>query len=380
MVGNMVGECHWTKDGLLLDGVQRYQVAGDRHGVCDLSIDPVLAMDEGQYQCQVSGGHGVPPIASAPVTLTVNSEPGQPYIMQAMEEEMMEVQEGEEVELQCESQGGRPPAEIQWWDGEGRRIVSDVTEHVKRMEDRKTFKTISTLKFILHKPILVKCSVNNEAFQKKKFSQSLKIRFKGQVELEIKSLAEGESFLIDCEQKVSHTNYKWFINDKELVSEQSKGLEIEHFVAAYHNSIVKCMAEDKMGGMEILKLVKLNHVPKTNKDSNLKGALIPLSHKKEKKKKEGARANGKLSNSKKTIFTCVTEEDTADQPQYVWIKGKLEGKFVAEDAQKHKFNCEIVPSGYKKLSQMGRNMKYISRTFKKFRNTLNKIVTSMESV
>ena len=80
------------------------------------------------------------------------------------------------------------------------------------------------------------------------------------------------------------------------------------------------------------------------------------------------------------MFTCVTEDDTSDQPKYVWIKGKLEGKVIAEDGQKHKFNCEIVPSGYKKLSQMGRNMKYISRTFKKFRNSLNKIVTSMESV
>ena len=51
------------------------------------------------------------------------------------------------LKLQYESQGGRPPAEIQWWDGEGRRIVSDVTEHVKRMEDTKMFKTVSTLRF-----------------------------------------------------------------------------------------------------------------------------------------------------------------------------------------------------------------------------------------
>merc|ERR1719317_406655 len=312
--------------------------------------------------------------------LDMNSEPGKPYIMQVMEEEMMVVQEGEEVELQCESQGGRPPAEIQWWDGEGRRIVSDVTEHVKRMEDRKTFKTVSTLKFILHRPISVKCSVNNEAFQDKKFSESLKIKFKGQVELEIKNLSEGESFLIDCEHKVSQKKYKWFINEKELTSEESKSLEIEHFVAAYHNSVVKCMSEDEKGKMEILKLVKLNHVPKTNKDPISKEALIPVSNIKERKKKEGTRTNSKLSNSKKTMFTCVTEDDTSDQPKYVWIKGKLEGKVIAEDAQKHKFNCEIVPSGYKKLSQMGRNMKYISRTFKKFRNSLNKIVTSMESV
>ena len=52
------------------------------------------------------------------------------------------------MDLKCQSQGGRPPAEIQWWDGEGRRIVSDVTEHIMRMGDRKTFKTKSNLKII----------------------------------------------------------------------------------------------------------------------------------------------------------------------------------------------------------------------------------------
>merc|ERR1712013_381073 len=92
--------------------------------------------------CDIILTHGSPLNSEI---MDINSEPGKPYIMQAMEEEMMEVQEGEEVELQCESQGGRPPAEIQWWDGVGRRIVSDVTEHVKRMEDTKMFKTVSTV-------------------------------------------------------------------------------------------------------------------------------------------------------------------------------------------------------------------------------------------
>merc|ERR1712013_483053 len=64
-----------------LGGYSRYLMPGQRQDICDLSIDPVLPIDEGLYQCQVSGGHGVPPIASSPVSLSVNSEPGKPYIM-----------------------------------------------------------------------------------------------------------------------------------------------------------------------------------------------------------------------------------------------------------------------------------------------------------
>ena len=39
----------------------------------------------------------------------------------------MMVGAGQEVELHCQSQGGKPPAEIQWWDTKtGERIVADM--------------------------------------------------------------------------------------------------------------------------------------------------------------------------------------------------------------------------------------------------------------
>ena len=47
--------------------------------------------------------------------------------MQAREGEEVEVEAGEEVELHCQSQGGKPPAEIQWWDTDtGDRMVADM--------------------------------------------------------------------------------------------------------------------------------------------------------------------------------------------------------------------------------------------------------------
>jgi len=384
-IGNLVGTCQWTRDGLALGtdrnlaGFSRYLMAGDREDICDLSIDPVLPLDEGVYQCQVSGGHGVAPITSAPVTLSVNREPGQPYIVQANEEDMMEVQEGEEVELECQSQGGRPPAEIQWWDGEGRRIVSDVTEHVVRMEDRKTFKTVSTLKFTPDQPISVKCSVSNDAFPAIKKSETLQIKFKGQEKLEIKKVSEGESFLIECKTDESRDiDYKWFINDKELFSENSKTLKIEHFVPAYDNSVIKCAGQDREGGLQVWKSVKLRMDSSHKEDVELKEALALPSAAVKKKATKERKSSNKKDKVKKTIFTCIAEEDTPEEPTYVWMKGKLGKKVVAEDEKKRKFKCKVVPSGYNKLNQMVHNMKDISRMFKKFSRSFIQVVTAMD--
>ena len=121
-VGNMVGKCQWTRNGFALGsdrdmtGYPRYIMGGTQENDCDLVIAPVLSVDEGSYQCQVSGGNGVASIISEKVELKVNSEPGHPYIIQRKERGIMEVEVGEEVKLECESQGGRPPAEIQWWE------------------------------------------------------------------------------------------------------------------------------------------------------------------------------------------------------------------------------------------------------------------------
>merc|ERR1719317_95066 len=145
--------------------------------------------------CDIILTHGSPLNSEI---LDMNSEPGKPYIMQAKEEEMMEVQEGEEVELQCESQGGRPPAEIQWCDGEGRRIVSGVTEHVKRMEDTNMFKTVSTVIIKSSEYSLIKCSAHNEIFPAGRMSDAVQIVIKGKPKVETKSLEDGDSVKIFC--------------------------------------------------------------------------------------------------------------------------------------------------------------------------------------
>eukprot|EP00092_Neocalanus_flemingeri_P005739 GFUD01006179.1.p1 GENE.GFUD01006179.1~~GFUD01006179.1.p1 ORF type:complete len:271 (+),score=67.30 GFUD01006179.1:3-815(+) len=269
---------------------------------------------------------------------------------------------------------------MQWWDGEGRMIVSHVTEHVKRMEDMKTFMTVSTLKFIPSKPISVKCTVSNDAFPEIKESEILQIRFKGQVKIEIQKVSEGESLLIECNtDKHQDVDYKWFINEKEIFNENSETLRIEHFVAAYDNSVIKCVGQDNQGGLEVLKSVKLHLDSSQNENLKLKEPLALLSGAVKKKTAKERKSGSKNKKVKKTIFTCIAEEEATVEPTYVWIKGKLGKAMVAEDENKRKFSCKVVPSGYNKLNQMANNMKDISRTFKKFNRTFNQIVSAMDT-
>ena len=74
----------------------------------DLAIEEVEADDDGLYQCQVGAGNTTGPVMSSMVTLTVLMEPEVPRILQGEE---LEVMEGREAVLECQSQG-RPQPEV----------------------------------------------------------------------------------------------------------------------------------------------------------------------------------------------------------------------------------------------------------------------------
>ena len=115
LVGSKQGVCQWTRDGLGLGvdlELSAYPRLSMSENSCNLYIYPLLPSDEGAYQCQVGAVPGVAPIASRPAVLTVTAEPGQPHITQAAVGDVMEVERGEEVVLECQSLGGRPAAEI----------------------------------------------------------------------------------------------------------------------------------------------------------------------------------------------------------------------------------------------------------------------------
>lgn len=79
-------------------------------GEYNLTISPVTLDDDGVYQCQVGvGKRDEPAIRSRKAALTVLVAPDRPRIVQG---ETVTAAENVPVELECVSEGGKPPAEV----------------------------------------------------------------------------------------------------------------------------------------------------------------------------------------------------------------------------------------------------------------------------
>ncbi len=75
-----------------------------------LDINPVELEDDARFQCQVGASEGIEPIRSRYATLTVLAPPAPPRLMP--EGDVYRTVEGRQVELRCESRGGKPAAEV----------------------------------------------------------------------------------------------------------------------------------------------------------------------------------------------------------------------------------------------------------------------------
>jgi len=80
-------------------------------GTFSLQIRPVTLEDDGRFQCQVSPGSesGSVAIRSRYATLAVHIPPEPPQIVQGTH---LVTTEDREVELECQSRGGKPASEV----------------------------------------------------------------------------------------------------------------------------------------------------------------------------------------------------------------------------------------------------------------------------
>ena len=366
------GPCQWTRDGYglgtepSLPHLPRYSMPGLTSGNCDLLISPVLPLDKGSYVCQAAG------TKSQPASLQVNVQPGQPHILEARESGRMQVDTGERIELTCQSQGGRPFAELQWTDGQGQRLeAEDVEEHVTRIEDTSMFRTLSKLKMKMEESTQIFCTAHSEAFPELRKSAPLDVIVGREVELEVVRVCEGESFVLQCGEDANEVTeelaYRWLIDGREVEGEEEETLKMIDFTTTFDKALVQCMGTDMDGKSRLLKKFQLEHSP------------IPTPG-----PTTGRRLNSRKREKRKAV-TCVLEESEEGEgadPEYVWVGGSLErkGKMTATDEADRRYKCKVVPGGFNRLKMVAAKMKEMSKTIKRLTRNLNKMAIKAEDL
>ena len=377
-VSSVAGACQWTRDGYglgtapSLPHLPRYTMPGAGSGECDLLISPVLPLDEGRYVCQAGGSQ------SAPALLQVNVQPGQPHILEAREDGQLRVEQGEAMELSCQSQGGRPFAELQWRDGQGERLVGmDVEEHVTRIQDTNMFRTLSKLKMRVEAAMRITCTAHSEAFPAIRESAPMEVVLAGEPEMEVVRVCEGQTFHLECGDQANEVtadlSYRWIIDSKEVEGEEEDTLKMIDFSRSFHKSVVECEVTDSLGQSRVARRYQLEHAPVPAPAPSTTGRRLTSRR-------------GKEARRKATV-TCVLEdgEQEEQEPEYVWVSGQLErmgGRSVVagHDNKGRKYKCQVVPGGVNKLRQMAVKMKDMQKTIKRLARNLSKMTSSMDDL
>lgn len=385
-------KCHWLKDGFLVDYRGRYQPGS---GPCDLVIDPVLALDQGDYQCQVGGRN---PMTSNIGRLSVDTEPGRPRIKTSEDVVMVEV--GDEVDLECQSTGGRPAGQLDWWNADtGEQIISEVTTNVHRAGE--SFTTTSRLRFEAKGHMKIYCTVHSEAFSALKQSDPVEISIRGQPRVESIALRQGDSVKVFCHNRQVEDvlKFRWFINDKEIFDENKDVLEITDFTRAYDKSVVKCVVADQSGKDTVVRAVELLYnaaekeresrkivttrkfddlgaKPKAKKIDVMLGDMTNADGMEEIEEDDAIMEkpeSAATDNKKKTTFICVVEDEsqTSGEPKYVWVDGKLTMNSQEDASADKKYKCKVIKNGYKKMNKMAKDLKNYSKSLRR----MNKFLT-----
>jgi len=318
--------CHWRVEGRPLE------VAPPRVALhsCSLTFTHTLPSDSGEYVC-LTGSQPSPP-----ARLRVVAPPGVPHITQGRHGEVLEVARGVALQLDCQSLGGRPPAELEWrMDGLG-VTQQQVTQHVKRIGDSQTWRTISTFTFHPQEVTRVTCEATSDQFPQPKESQPLevRVRFRPRVEVMVNQdvVREGDSFEVSCKSRAfpQEVGYKWFFNGAELENEVNNTLLVEEINRMYNDADISCLVENEEGASEGSTSLDVHYAPTI--------LLHPRS--------QIARRKDNVT------FHCVAEGNPV--PQYLWTRGRQESlvqagrqnlSLVATEKTEATYRCQVFSDG-----------------------------------
>jgi len=326
--------CRWTRNGIPVKiSPPRVRLDG-----CHLLIQTVLAQDAGDYTCW-SGDQ-----QSKSAKLTVYAQPGVPHIRQARNGGSLEATRNVLLQLDCESLGGRPAAELEWRK-DGKRVVDlqKVTEHVTRVGDTGTWRTISTFTFLPNEVTTITCQASSSAFPEVKTSQPLevKVRFRPKVEVMVNQdvVREGDSFEVLCKSRAypQEVGYRWFFNGAELEGMVNNSLLIEEISRMYDQADISCLVDNEEG----------ENMASTNLDVNYAPTILLHPRSQIAKRKDNV------------TFHCVAEGNPG--PQYLWTRGRQDslvqaGKqnlsLVASEKTEAVYRCQVFSDGYELVASL----------------------------
>jgi hypothetical protein len=327
--------CSWTRDGeevVTSDG-GRVHLAG-----CSLVLEPLLVADEGEYRCLAG-----PELTSQPAKVTVEAQPGLPFITEARVGDVLAVEEGRLVELHCSSQGAKPAAELVWRYGAVATEGFDIREEVTRQRDTGLWRTTSVFKFVPREDQEVVCSVHSEPFPEARNSRPLQLKLLHEPRVTVTGpstqLREGQDITLTCETAASpsEVTYKWFINDNEIIGQAEASLTLEKVGREHHKAEVKCVAENSAGVGEAAVELTVRYEPRI------------LEHPESVVARQGETVS----------LHCQAEGSPA--PQYAWVKvvaGQKEEvvgvsgtlTLTAAERTEGQYVCKVFVTGHPALS------------------------------
>jgi len=272
---NKSGVLQWTKDdfGLgsdrNLSGFERYRMIGSEdEGTFSLQIRPVTLEDDGRFQCQVSPGSesGSVAIRSRYATLAVHIPPEPPQIVQGTH---LVTTEDREVELECQSRGGKPASEIIWLDGDGNVITDNVEIFKEVLPDGKRTNVKSVLKLSPKKEYHDKnitCQAQNVAERSPRSASlhmTVKYAPKVTITLEQEKIVELQSIKLSCHADANPSDvvYKWYINNEIAYGDYSTQLTIATASRDLNGAVVKCEVSNAVGKSEDTQTLDVNYGP-----------------------------------------------------------------------------------------------------------------------
>ncbi|XP_067137967.1 protein turtle-like isoform X2 [Centruroides vittatus] len=260
----------WWKDSILIDDT--YTLTPQHFTRNELHFSTIRRSDlMTVLTCQATNSNFTAPVTSS-VTLDLNLRPLDVRIHTAYRP----VSVGQEVELVCQSQGARPPAQISWW--KGTEKLTQVRETTIR-EDNLTISVLTYVPTISDNGRNLSCRADNPQLRDSEIEDVwfLDVYYPPQLTLsnnlwkDMEAVTEKSDVTLICHIQANPpiSEVSWRFNGKSLFSSPSLGVVIKNHtlllspVEKEHQGYYQCRAENVEGkGNSQDLFLKVHYAPK----------------------------------------------------------------------------------------------------------------------